>query len=423
MPPLSQQGVCPAYSAPAWPPGEAPNGIVSYTQAIVEGMQALGVEPVVLTGGAARGGAEDEDYVVRVPAARRSVWGRVMGRCAPSRYRQQAHAKRLLPVLRALAASGRISLYEREETFGTAYSLARRAPIPVVVRMHGPWFLVGEALGCVKDRAFRRRVQAEGRLIATAAGVSAPSSATLEAVRAQYGLALRDAAVVPNPAPACATESLWCASDADPHAIVFVGRFDRVKGGDLMIDAFGSLAQGIPHARLTFAGPDRGLLMPGGANVGMEAYARDRLGPLYGSGRFAWLGPVPHGDLPVLRKGAGIIVVASRYETFGNVVVEAMAQGCPVVAASVGGIPEIVRDGHDGLLFRGGDAADLAAKIELVLRDRELAARLGANAYRTWYDRYRPEVVARQMMDFYEQVTERWREGRGRRFSAHGRRE
>jgi glycosyltransferase involved in cell wall biosynthesis len=64
----------------------------------------------------------------------------------------------------------------------------------------------------------------------------------------------------------------------------------------------------------------------------------------------------------------------------GRVVVEALCRGRPVVATRVGGIPDLVRDGENGLLVEPGDTAALAEALVRILGDRELAERLAARA-------------------------------------------
>ena len=80
--------------------------------------------------------------------------------------------------------------------------------------------------------------------------VSAPSRNVLEQVRDFYGLALPDAEVIPGPTrPVPATER-WKLEDCDPVQVLFIGRFDRHKGGDLIIEAFGRVLKVVPEARL-----------------------------------------------------------------------------------------------------------------------------------------------------------------------------
>jgi glycosyltransferase involved in cell wall biosynthesis len=99
-------------------------------------------------------------------------------------------------------------------------------------------------------------------------------------------------------------------------------------------------------------------------------------------------------------------VVGSRYDNFPGTVLEAMVLGCPLVAPRTGGIPEIVDDGVNGLLYQAGDRVDLAAKLFQLLEDRSLAVNLGAQAGIDTEDRRHPLVLAREIARFFAQVIE-----------------
>jgi glycosyltransferase involved in cell wall biosynthesis len=109
---------------------------------------------------------------------------------------------------------------------------------------------------------------------------------------------------------------------------------------------------------------------------------------------------------------ADLSVICSRGEAFGRVTIEAMKLGKPVVGADSGGTSELIRDGWSGLLYRLGDAEDLAGKIEKLYYDRALLATMGANA-RSWaretfsLERYTRELQA----VFHEVLTARCARG------------
>jgi phosphatidylinositol alpha-mannosyltransferase len=89
------------------------------------------------------------------------------------------------------------------------------------------------------------------------------------------------------------------------------------------------------------------------------------------------LGAVPHEDLPSYHAAADVFVApATGQESFGYVLVEAMAAGVPVVASDIAGYREVVRSGIEGLLVPPSDPAALAEAVSRVLSDRVLAARL-----------------------------------------------
>ena len=110
---------------------------------------------------------------------------------------------------------------------------------------------------------------------------------------------------------------------------------------------------------------------------------------------------------------ADVFVLPSRMESFGIVLLEALACGTPVVASSVGGIKCVVQGGVNGLLVPYGDVEGLAEGMLMLLRDRELASQLVAEGPRRIAERYGWMAVARQTLDLYEEAASQvgeWRE-------------
>ena len=311
---------------------------------------------------------------------------------------------------RARAEHG-IELFEMEESFGWARWISQASSVPVCVRLHGPWFLNGPAQGYPENEDFHRRVFEEGRAIAEADAVTASSSDVLERTRAYYGLALNDAEVIPPPTMPIPPAKRWRLEDCDRDLVLFIGRFDRHKGGDLIIEAFSRILQEVPRARLCFVGPDAGFVDSEGKRWGIEEFARDRLPGAIESGRLELHGRQPFSALDRLRRNALMTVVCSRYENAPRSLIEAMALGCPIVAADVGGIPDILRSGShadvDGVLHRQGDPDDLAAKIVLLLNDPARAAELGRQAAASCERRFYPDVIASRLIDVYRDTIER----------------
>ena len=149
-----------------------------------------------------------------------------------------------------------------------------------------------------------------------------------------------------------------------PTGVLFVGRLHRQKGVDTLIRALPLLPEAT--VMLVGDGPERAPLRRLATDLGV-------------ADRVTVTGFVPHGMVPGLLAGADVVVLPSRYEELGTALVEAMAAGRPVVASHVGGIPELVRDGVDGLLVPPDDPAALAKAVTRVLANPVLAAELGAS--------------------------------------------
>jgi glycosyltransferase involved in cell wall biosynthesis len=96
-------------------------------------------------------------------------------------------------------------------------------------------------------------------------------------------------------------------------------------------------------------------------------------------------------------------VLSSAWENFPHTLVEALAVGTPVVATAVGGVPEIVRDGENGLLVPPGDPAALTAALRRYLGDAELQRRLRAAAAPS-VEHLRPERIYGRLEELLTQV-------------------
>jgi glycosyltransferase involved in cell wall biosynthesis len=123
--------------------------------------------------------------------------------------------------------------------------------------------------------------------------------------------------------------------------------------------------------------------------------------------RTHFLGSVPNGELPGIYAAADLLVLPSdRQESFGLVLIEAMACGKPVIASNLPGARTVVSDGQDGLLVEPGDVRDLAAKLRLLLDDAPRRKEMGARGRAKVEARYAWRRVIPQLVELYEQVLE-----------------
>ncbi|MHC1720677.1 MAG: glycosyltransferase family 4 protein [Clostridiaceae bacterium] len=99
-----------------------------------------------------------------------------------------------------------------------------------------------------------------------------------------------------------------------------------------------------------------------------------------------------------------MFVLPSRWEGFGLAILEAMAARLPVVATNVGGIPEIVTDGKDGILVPPEDVIALGKNMLYVLNNRDMAAQLAENAYRTVTEKFSIEAYAERLNILYKEL-------------------
>ncbi len=206
-------------------------------------------------------------------------------------------------------------------------------------------------------------------------------SAYLRDVALGWGLDPQRVTVLPNPSPATLAmptrDELRVEFGLDGDVLVFAGRLGPQKAVGVLLDALGRISD----VTLVIAGdgPERPALERRVLELGLDARVR-------------FLGSVPRETVLRLFRAADASVLASAWENFPHTVVEALAVGCPVIATAVGGVPEVVRDGENGLLVPPGEPGALADAIERFFGDASLRERLHGAAARS-VDGYSEEAV------------------------------
>ena len=385
--------------SPAWSPRSYSSGVVTYVHWLREGLRRRGhrvsIFPNLLDG------PEDQVHPVRQsPMFRARSWLASKRGNADYLVRNwgAACAGSILDVHRR----DRIDVIEMEESFGWAADVARCTSIPTVVKLHGPAFLTA---GDPAPGPARSRIEWEGAALHGLPVLTAPARFTLERTLSHYRLAPAIARHVVNPLTLPDATPLWDLDRCDRQTLLFVGRFDRLKGADVVLKAFANLLRRNPDLRLVFVGPDIGMDWESRpwvhfeelAGLLLDANARQRV---------EFKGKLSPPEIYALHTHAFVTLIASRFENQSYTALEAMLQGCPVVSSDGGGQAEIVSHGVTGLLAKAGSADDLGEKIQALLDNPEHAAVLGRNARAQVLERHDPDRVAAQTIEVYEGAVE-----------------
>ncbi len=176
----------------------------------------------------------------------------------------------------------------------------------------------------------------------------------------------------------------------DGNSIVFAGRFSEEKGIKTLLEAFGIVAKRKPEAKLRLLGegPLRSLIIRYMQGKGLQE-------------NIEVVDSVPYENIDLYLGNSTIFILPSLNEGLPNALLQAMAVGLPIVASKVGGIPEAISDGIDGVLVNPGSPHELANEIINLLEDRKKALQLGRNA-KASAERYRVSKVIRKYIDLFE---------------------
>jgi glycosyltransferase involved in cell wall biosynthesis len=179
------------------------------------------------------------------------------------------------------------------------------------------------------------------------------------------------------------------------HVILICGHLSHVKGYPTFLRAAAQIAAALPGCAFVALG---GETIQKGFRAELERLAGE-LG----------IAPLVHflgfqDDVPAIVKAADVMALPSRDEGLPLAVLEAMACGRPVVSTPVGGVPEAVIDGETGLLVRPDDSEALAGAVLRILRDNDLASRLGAAARHRVEDGFSLDRFVVRVAALYEEL-------------------
>ena len=184
--------------------------------------------------------------------------------------------------------------------------------------------------------------------------------------------------------------------------ILFVGRLDKRKGFKYLIRAYARVKEAIPRTRLLVVGAyDKE------DKAEFVLYARK-----HGLRDVRFIGPVSEEDLPRYYRTCDVFCAPSTgFESFGIILLEAMAAGKPIVASDIDGYRTVLQDGMEGLLIPPEDEQRLADGLICLLKEPALRERMGRQGqakaqYYSW------QKVAQQVLDYYQELLERKKFGK-----------
>jgi D-inositol-3-phosphate glycosyltransferase len=188
--------------------------------------------------------------------------------------------------------------------------------------------------------------------------------------------------------------------DLDTPILLFVGRIERLKGIDTLLESVAVVSRTCSGRNLKV------LIVGGGGQTEDENAELRRVVQLHRDlnleEQVEFVGSKPQEMLPLYYSAADITVMPSHYESFGLVAVESMASGTPVIASNVGGLSFTVKDGETGFLVPEENHFALAEQVHTLLKNPDLRLKMGEQAAEHALQ-YSWGNIAAQMADVYDE--------------------
>jgi glycosyltransferase involved in cell wall biosynthesis len=202
--------------------------------------------------------------------------------------------------------------------------------------------------------------------------------------------ALQKKSVVISNAVSVPDLSNW--SPVKKYDVLFVGRLTKAKGVDILLKAINILKEKY-QKEIKAAIVGKGYLEEELKELVMELGIEKEV---------EFLGV--RRDIEKLMKSTKLFVLPSRWEGLPLTVLEAMSSGAGIIAAKVGGIPEVIEHKKEGILISPDDPEALAGAIAKLLKDRELRVKLSINAYQKVKEKYSIEVYTKDLLELYKSL-------------------
>lgn len=382
---------------PCWPQTGKPNGIATYYASIVPALRSLGHNVFIMTAN----GNFDDKYVYKLsfqPSIIEKINLNITEKFNNGYQTYYLGAKAIINTLKEIMKEHDIDIVQIEDSFGWHFLVQKSFNFPVVMRLHGPHFLNNFEKSLSK--LSKNRLKREERAFLAAKFVTSPSKNVMQLTKEKYQKTWDREGVIPNITNIIDESLRWKLKKAKRYQLLFVGRFDNHKGADILIDSIEKVYKQFPEVKLIFIGPDRGLIRDG-IKYDLPGYLNKFHSHWPTKDAIISLGTQDKETIAHYRRESHVTVVPSRYETFGNVALEALSFGCPLVSTDAGALPEIVINQDSGLLFESGNPDSLAEKIKTLFENDELCEKLSSKAHQRVVEHFSSEKIANDLINFF----------------------
>ena len=293
-----------------------------------------------------------------------------------------------------------------------AHRLQELWAVPFVQMFHTLGELKNSVAKAVGDMEVAARIMGEASVMRWADRLVAATPLEREHMVCLYGAEPAKIKVIPAgvdtslfyPRDRDAVRNVLGLPGADTPILLFVGRIDRLKGIDTLLESVAVVSRYCSGRDLKV------LIVGGGGQTEDENAELHRVVELHRDlnleGQVEFVGSKPQEMLPLYYSAADITIMPSHYESFGLVAVESMASGTPVIASNVGGLSFTVVDGETGFLVEQENHFQLAERVHTLLKNPELRERMGEQAS-IHAQQYSWEKIASQVIGVYEDAIKR----------------
>lgn len=283
---------------------------------------------------------------------------------------------------------------------------------PVVVRLESPSLIVAETQNWKINDDLRMNADLEKLLMNRASGLIYISDAIRETIEEKYNVDFTQKpcsrvylGIEEYKMPPAADNAK--VKDKSGVTVFFIGRLERRKGLQNIIDALPSIMKECPDTVFRIAGQND--IYDSAIGCSFMEYCIRKYSKEAWFKNVKFLGVISNEEKENELENCDIFISPSLYESFGLIFVEAMRHRKPVVGCSVGGMMEVVSDGKTGLLVPPDDTLGFADAVKRLIEDKDMRDNMGREGYARYRDMFSAEKAAYASVEYYKKVIECYR--------------
>ena len=392
-------------------PPETFDGIGTYTRTLAKALVSLGNDVYVVTFTSKKPYEYMENgvHVYRInPVKLRAVWR--FDSIFPSK--TLGYSIAVTRKIKELIQEKGVDIIEGPEARAEMlhYFLSRngnKVP-PVVVKLHTPTYIV-QKHNFRSLKAYQKVLTfMEIQSIRKADSLTSPSRSMKECVSADLRISRGKIKVVPNPIDVDEFVPAAREQNNDAIKILYVGRIERIKGVEILMQAIPLVLREIKNCQFTFVGEDSRTT---DQQTSMSDFLKEYCAAHGCADRVSFLGHQEKEDIIKFYQENDIVVIPSFFESLAYVCLEALACEKAVIASPSGGLKELITDQVNGLMFTPKDHRELAEKIIYLCKNKELRRQFGKEGRRFVMNNYSIKAAAIKTVEHYQSVLEKANHG------------
>jgi len=239
----------------------------------------------------------------------------------------------------------------------------------------------------------------EGRSFRNCPNLVTHTHAHRDLICREYDLPVEKFSIIPVSVRIPTDKEIIPTVQKEKTVVLFVGRFEKRKGIDVLFDIIASTLSQIKKIEFRLVGQDSN-------NEHQKAFEKKHP-ELIPNIRF--LGKIQTKALESEYKNCDIFIAPSRYESFGLIYAEAMSFAKPAIGTRIGGIPEVIKDRTTGILCENENVDSYVQAIVELTENPDLAMRIGQSARKRVIERFDQESLIRDTESYYREIQERFR--------------